>query len=78
MDYQVQPMLYHLKLLQLLANLTLGANFICEGRLQRLLPIEHLLLALRDPCTRLPIKSKLLRVCTQVSILMLSSLAWFE
>ncbi|OQR93909.1 inositol 1,4,5-trisphosphate receptor type 1 isoform 1, partial [Achlya hypogyna] len=56
------PLLYYAKLLELLTNLTAGANFICEARLQGLLPLEAILWALHSPSTPLPIQTQLLRV----------------
>ncbi|KAF0687294.1 Aste57867_20960 [Aphanomyces stellatus] len=60
-----QPLLYRFKLFDLLASLTLGENFICEARLQGLLPMDSLLHALERPTLPLPLKCKLLKVLNE-------------
>lgn len=45
--YSDEPLLFHAKLLDLLANLTFGENFVCEARLQGLMPVVNLIRALR-------------------------------
>ncbi|RHY28978.1 hypothetical protein DYB32_005561 [Aphanomyces invadans] len=57
-----RPVLYQAKLLELLANLTLGANFVCEARLQGLIPLDSLLRALHRKGLPLPLKCKLVKV----------------
>ncbi|ETW10527.1 hypothetical protein, variant 1 [Aphanomyces invadans] len=57
-----RPVLYQAKLLELLANLTLGANFVCEARLQGLIPLDSLVRALLRKGLPLPLKCKLVKV----------------
>ncbi|RHY03631.1 hypothetical protein DYB36_007392 [Aphanomyces astaci] len=61
-DTPPRPGLYQAKLLDLLANLTLGANFVCEARLQGLIPLDVLLRTLHRKQLRLPLKCKLVKV----------------